>query len=452
MVVMKNTRNTLVWITVFALISWLMTVPDFDAFAQGENSIESAQTIEIYTVDDLAAIANTQGGRYRLMNDLDMGSLDWRPIAFSGRLNGAGHTLYNLKVSRTGRDIRETRDGNLKQYDTQFAGLFSVAENAEIVDLNIIGAEIFVENESHCFAAILAGYVNRSHINGCSVSGRVHMINHGVNAGVGGIAGYGCGNFDNCGADVELVFEDRYLDGRCEEFMGGVLACGIGSVTGCRVRIDGWDSCGGYVHNGGLVGMYYDCALGIRAGSVSNNSVSGQISFFENNPDRRAYCKVLIGESLTGPLAMSGNTSDFQSNETMDYSTVLLPEKCVNPNYDEVVTPPGCFEWGNTEHKCRICGYSWIDSYSQPEHTEGEWKIIRDASSESQDLRQKHCEVCGVLLDEENIPIIKNAPKSSSKILYWLILIPLIAVPGVKIIWNIKNKFGFQKIPNNKAD
>lgn len=440
---MKKIRNNLVWVTLFVLIFCLITAPNFTAFAENGNSIKADQTIEIYTVDDLAAIANTRGGKYRLMNDLDMGVLDWKPIVFGGKLDGAGHTLYNLKVSAAGGDIRETRDGNLKQYDTRFAGLFSVLENAEIVDLNIVGSEIFVENESNCFAAILAGCVSKSKINGCSVSGRVHMINNGINAGVGGVAGYGCGDFDNCDADVELVFEDRYLSGRCEEFMGGVLACGIGSVTGCRVKIDGWDSCFGYVHNGGLVGMYYDCLLKFGTGSVNDNSVSGQISFFENNPDRRAYCKAFIGEKLTGPLAMSGNTSDFQSNETMDYSAVLTPEKCIEPNYSDIVTPPDCFEWGHTEHKCKVCGYSWIDSYTQPEHTEGVWEIVRYASGESKGLRQKHCEKCGVLLAEDDIPIVADEVNDGKgtgvMILCCLIVTAIITAVAVKVIGNRKN-------------
>lgn len=409
-------------------LSFVM-VPHFMAFAESEPLPEAAEVVAIDSLDDLAAMADAPNGSYRLMKDLDMSALDWQPIAFSGTLDGAGHTLYNLKVSHAGSDIRETRDGNLKQYDTEFAGLFSAVENGTIENLNIVGAEIAVENATNCFTAVLAGYVNRSTISGCSVSGRVHMVSHGVNVGIAGIAGYGCGNFAQCGAEVELVFEDRYSDGSCEEFMGGVLACGIGNITNCSVKIDGWDSCSGYVHNGGLVGMYYDCNLKVRAGLVNDNAVVGQITFFENNPDRRAYCKAYIGESLTGPAAMAGNTSDFQNNETADYSAVLLPEQCAAPHYAEIVTPSGCREWGYTEHRCMVCGYHWRDRYTPPAHTAGEWVIIRAADDEHEGLRQQYCAVCGELLAEEHLPIMTEQTKSSgSGRVRWLLwgLIPLI--------------------------
>ena len=412
----------------------LAVMPSFTAFAEGENAEMAAEPVEIRTLAEFEAIAANPEGSYRLAADIDMMGANWQPMAFSGTLDGAGHTLYNLTVSGTGREIRETRDGNLKQYDTQFAGLFSTLENAEIEDLNIVGAEILMENESHCFAAVLAGYVNRSTIRGCSVSGRVHMVSHGVNVGIGGLAGYGCGDFEKCMADVELVFEDQYLDGRCEEFMGGLLACGIGNFMKCAVKIDGWDSCSGYGHNGGLVGMYYDCNLKVRGGLINDNLVSGQITFYENNPDRRAYCKPYLGEELTGPAEMTGNTCEFESNELMDYSEVLRPEQCENPRYVDTVTPPSCNKWGHTEHQCQDCGYHWSDSYTPPAHTEGEWEIVREASTAVEGLRQKHCTVCGELLDEERIPVMTEEAKGgeSANFPHWWVLMVLLAAIGCR--------------------
>lgn len=426
--IMKSIRMILA----VAAVAVFGVMPHFTAFAESDILEETAEAIEIHTLDEWQRMADHPEGSYRLAADIDMMGANWQPMAFGGKLDGAGHTLYNLTVSSTGGEVRETRDGNLKQYETQFAGLFSTLENAEIMDLNIVGAEVFIENESNCFAAVLAGYVNRSTVRGCSVSGRVHMVSHGVNVGIGGLAGYGCGDFEQCRAEVELVFEDQYPDGRCEEFMGGLLACGIGHFTQCGVKLDGWDSCSGYVHNGGLVGMYYDCNLKVRAGAVNDNVVAGQITFYENNPDRRAYCKPYLGEALTGPAEMVGNTCEFESNELMDYSEVLRPELCANPRYVDTVTPPRCDEWGHTEHRCQDCGYHWTDSYTQPAHTEGEWETVREPSTTAEGLRQKHCTVCGELLAEETIPVITQTAQSGGFWHWWVLIVLL----GAIFIWN----------------
>ena len=191
------------------------------------------------------------------------------------------------------------------------------------------------------------------------------MVSSGVMVGVAGLIGYGCGKIELCNVDVELVFEDRNRDSRCEEFMGGILACGIADIRTCMVDIDGYDSCHGYVHNGGVVGMYYHCRTKYDAGAVINNIVSGQIHFFEDNPDRRAYCKAVIGEDLSKPTQTGGNTDSFQSYETKNFDVVLKPEACAAPDYTETVVPPSGTQWGYVRHSCNGCGYSWTDSYFQ---------------------------------------------------------------------------------------
>ncbi|MBR0464488.1 MAG: hypothetical protein IJJ23_08930 [Clostridia bacterium] len=322
--------------------------------------------IPVYTLDDLAAMGRSPWGRYRLMNDIDMGSVEWVPMPFSGEFDGGGHCLYNLRVVAPGPDSRITRDGNRKEYDTVFLGLFSVLDGASVHNLRITGAYVATENTGHCFAAILAGMMDRSSVSAVFVSGRVHMTNRAVMAGVAGVVGYGCGTLDRCEARVELVFEDRNLESRCEEFMGGILACGIGTVNACSVDIDGYDSCHGYVHNGGLVGMYYHCGMEYDEAPVTNNIISGRITFFEENPDRRAYCEATVGEPLSKPTRTNGNIDTFESQETKNYDVVLLPETCEVPAYETLVTPPTAASWGYTQHRCSGCGYHWTDSYTPP--------------------------------------------------------------------------------------
>ena len=321
------------------------------------------RSAEIYDVEGLKAVAGNPGGAYRLMNDLDMSGVEWVPVAFSGTFDGGGHTIYNLTVTQPGPDRRSAFDGNKKEYDTAFAGLFSVLENASVQNVKLVGVHVDIQNDSHCFAAGLAGYADRSTIKNCTVKGRINMVSSGVMVGVAGLIGYGCGKIERCNADVELVFEDRNRDSRCEEFMGGILACGIADIRACMVDIDGYDSCHGYVHNGGVVGMYYHCRTKYDAGVVNDNIVSGQIHFFEDNPDRRAYCKAVIGEDLSKPTQTKGNTDSFQSHETKNFDVVLKPEACEEPVYVETVIEPSGTQWGYVRHSCTGCGYAWTDSY-----------------------------------------------------------------------------------------
>lgn len=378
--------------TLLCLALCLLLLPLAPARAEGETLIVDAQ--------GLAAIADDPAGRYALAADIDLGGADWTPIAFSGTLDGRGHTLYNLRVRVPGTDERVTRDGNLKPYDTVFAGLFSVLEGAEVRDLQLKGVDVELETDSHCFAAALAGYLDHSRLDGCSVEGRVAMTGSAVMVGVGGLAGYGCGELRDCRADVELFYEDCCFDRRCEQFMGGALACGVADILGCTVRVDGWDSCHGYVHNGGLVGMWYLCGMDFPLGAIEDSAVSGQICFFEDNPDRRAYCAPFRGESLSGFRRFDNNDSDFTRNEVFDYDVVLRPERCETPAISDERTPPGCDSWGCTRHVCAGCGHAWTDSYTPPAHSPGPWQTVSAADYGRDGLERQVCTACGTVLGE----------------------------------------------------
>lgn len=315
----------------------------------------------------LMAMAEHPEGSYCLDRDIDLQGVDWVPLIFSGTLDGNGHTIYNLTVRQAGGETRVAHDGNKKPYDTSFAGLFAVLENATVRNLSLTGALVELEHPSHCFAALLTGYMDRAVIENVSVEGRVHLATHGVMVGTGGLAGYGCGSFSGCTVQVELVFEDRNRESKCEQFLGGVLACGICSIDHCKITLDAWDSCHGYVHNGGLMGLYFHCNTGYKRGPVTNNTIAGRITFFEDNRDRRAYCRPGIGEHLNKPTSTRGNSSKgFKKKEVKTYDQVLSPEKCADPVYELLVADPTEDAWGYTLHTCENCGYHWKDQYTPP--------------------------------------------------------------------------------------
>lgn len=361
---------------------------------------------EIGDAAGLLALSENPSGHYALTADIDLAGLDWKPFAFSGTLDGRGHTLYNLSVTRCGDELRTARDGNLRPYDTVFAGLFSVLENAEVRDLALRGVCVSVESDQHCFVAALAGCLDHSAISGCTVEGRVSLVGEAMLVGVGGIAGYGCGSVTDCTAELELFFEDRLRERRCEQFMGGVLACGVADIERCYIHLEGYDSCHGYVHDGGLVGMYYLCGMSYPYCSVSENYVGGFIRFFEDNTDRRAYCAPYRGEYLTGLRRYEGNSNDFRRLESFDYSRVLSPEECESPEYVEERTPGGCDSWGFTRHSCRGCSHSWVDRYTPPEHESGPWERVTPPAYGEEGLEQRRCARCGAVTEQRPIPAL----------------------------------------------
>ena len=346
-----------------ALVSILIMMISVFPVSHAEQTVT-----EIFDADGLMAMAENPDGHYHLARDIDLAGIRWVPICFSGELDGGGHTIYNLHVEEPSPVTRTTTDGNRKKYDTVFAGLFATLENASVHDLNLVGAYVSVESEQHCFAAMLTGYMDHATIRNVSVDGRVWLVNHAVMTGVGGLAGFGCGAFDHCQVNCELVFEDRNFEKKCEQFLGGILACGICSILDCNVKIDAYDSCHGYVHNGGLMGLYYQCGMKYKRGPVNRCVIAGRIYFFEDNKDRRAYCNPGIGEHLQKPTQRKGNkAADFKKKETREVDKVLLPETCEYPDCLIAEIAPTADQWGYSVHTCQGCGYSWTDTYVPPE-------------------------------------------------------------------------------------
>ena len=70
--------------------------------------------VEIHTVEDLFSIAQAPEESYILAEDLDMEGQTWIPFAFSGTLDGNGHSILNLTLSEPGAEIVTALDGNQK--------------------------------------------------------------------------------------------------------------------------------------------------------------------------------------------------------------------------------------------------------------------------------------------------------------------------------------------------
>ena len=377
-----------------------------DTLPTADQELEEA--VEIWDAEGLRAMAEDPFGTYLLSADIDMSGEAWTPFAFHGSLDGDGHSILNLTIGGTGAAVKETYDGNMKVYDTYFAGFFDEMEGAQVCSLNLVNLRIDIETDLPCFIGGITGYMADSSIENCAIQGILQLRAHDRMFGVGGILGYGFGDVKDSRADVILVCIDTDASTRDEQFMGGVCAAGYPNINGCKVAISGFDSDHGYVHNGGLVGMYMFYPKGTQyKGSITDNNVTGKITFFEDNKNRRAYCNGFIGEIMNWNFENGRNKDDFVRDEVFTYDVDLVPHACENPVMQEEVTAPGC-EFGYTTYICETCGYRETDHYTLKVH-DYEWTILKDASLEEEGLRQGVCRLCGETA-QESIPVVIPEP------------------------------------------
>lgn len=391
----------LIWLLAFALL-----------LSCGLPVLAAEEAVEIYTAEELQAMGEDPEGSFILMADLDMTGIDWKPLDFSGSFDGNGHAILNLELTRPGDTTANSCDGNSKLYETYYVGLFGTLRDAEVKNLKLLGVRGLVESDDPCFLAGLAGYCEGSTISGCTVTGTLELRAHDRMFGVGGIAGYGSGYVRDCTVDVTLICTDTDASTRDEQFMGGILGTGFMDIENCDVTIAGYSSEYGYAHNGGLVGMLMRHPLGTWTCNIEGNSVTGSVTFFECNSDRRAYCKGLVGEYMTSYRTVSDNTEDFVNNEQFAYDKELRPEMCENPVYTETVVASDCTTYGHTVYECQTCGYTYTGDYTLLEHTVTEWVLTEEPTTEREGLSLGHC-ACGLeftRVEEKLEPIPTEAP------------------------------------------
>ena len=315
-------------ILIAALILVILGAALYFAFADFGlgHKLELMTYKRISTPEELISIKDAPNGKYILAKDIDLAGIDWVPFTFNGILEGNGHTVSNLKITQTGMSERRTYDGNMKEYDTVFAGMFDVIEDAEVRNLTLSGVNIDIASDAPCFIGSVAGYMGNSKILNCSVEGTLKLKAHDRMFGVGGVAGYGYGRIGDINADITLICIDTDRDTKDEQFMGGVCAAGYPDIICCNIKIDGYDSDHGYVHNGGLVGLFQFYPEGTEHDAeIGGNHISGKITFFEDNEDRRAYCDAYIGERMERIEYWWSNSDDFTSHEVFEYDVDLLP-------------------------------------------------------------------------------------------------------------------------------
>ena len=367
----------------------------------------SEAPIEIYTPEDLAAIAENPAGHYILMDDLDMSGIAWQGIDFQGILDGNGHAILNLCPTVPGTEKPLCYDGNLRKYEPEYYGLFSTLRDATITDLTLLNVATLVDTQQPAYLAALAGYADNCLIRNVTVTGTLELRAHEQLFGVSGLIGYGNGTVENCRIDVTLLCVDTDPEHRDEQFLGGIYGHGFFYVRDCNVTIDAYVSEHGYCHNGGIGGMHMRYPLThTDTCEFARNTVTGKVTFFEHNLDRRAYCDAVVGEYLEQNYREVSNTKNFLRDERWQWDKELRPCMCENPQYLSSVTDSTCHEFGYTTLTCQSCGYSYRDAYTKKVHTPGPWQITKESTTQEQGMQAATCIHCDYLFTEvlETLP------------------------------------------------
>ena len=371
--------------------------------------IHAEEVIEIYDVQDLLQIKENPNGSYILMQDLDCEGLDWTPHIFTGDFNGNNHALLNLNIQNTDTEKRKTYDGNMIDYDTVFSGFFSILENAKVYDLSLYNSKINIEEDSPIFIGALAGYSSNSTIDNCTITSRIQLNTKAPSFGISGAIGFGEGELLNSKIETTLIEVDDDIQNKDEQFLGGALASGYLDIDNCEVKINGYVSEHGYAHNGGLVGMYIiHTDDKERDGFITNNYVDGQISFFEDNEDRRAYCEDFLGEIMNYSFAYDGNGSYFERNEIFEYDTNLTDEVHDKEDFEETVVESTHEDFGYTEYHCTKCDHIWKDHYTLPAHTASSFEVVREATDNKPGIEKGICDECGQEFYQELTESVDN--------------------------------------------
>ena len=389
----------------FVMLLLALAVP---AWAEGE-------TTEIYTPQDLAAMAGDPSGSYRLMADLDMEGFSWNCFDFSGTLDGNGHSILNLSVTQPGENTETALDGNQKEYPAVYAGLFAKLEGAEVKNLNLVNIRGLVETDQPCFLGGIAGYSMDSTVSGCTVTGQLELRAHEGILGLAGVLGYGVGTIDGCTVDVTLICVDTDAETSDEQFLGGAFATGFMSVTNSNIRLDAYISEHGFVHSGGVAGMLLQYPIGMgKTSRITDNTIDAGITFFEHSAKRRAYCGEVVGEllkTMNFNYGINNNTKTLRKNEVKTYDAELRPERCANPHYAETVVPSDCQNFGYTEYTCDTCGYTYRDHYQLRAHTVSRWDTEKAATESETGLSTGVCDVCGETV--ERVDPVLTVPKET---------------------------------------
>ena len=208
-----------------------------------EEAIAQGYTI-IKTADDLNDIRNNpSGGKYILMNDIDLSGYNWEPISFNGTFNGNGYVIKNLTINKPSQN-------NVGLFSSIIGSVYNLGlEKVNVTGNNTVGAlvaNLTSGTITNCYVTgSVSGNNNVGGLEGaaplaCGLNYCYSTANVTGNSSVGGLVGGGNNGYIN----------NSYATGRVEgnTYVGGLVGSGNG-VHNCYStgKVTGTTNVGGVI-------------------------------------------------------------------------------------------------------------------------------------------------------------------------------------------------------------
>lgn len=304
-----------------------------DAFSKGTESvcIIQVKTVKslIATPEDLDNIRYRLDGTFTLANDIDLSGYDnFDPIGtnadqpFTGKLNGQGFRINNLKIDRT--------DGNRQ-------GLFGYLKNAEIKDLGLADVSIVGKNDVGGLAGVALGAV----VEQVYVTGYIEGNDH-----VGGLFGATAADANVGHTKISNAYINAHVVTRSSQ-VGGIL--GVAKSTDIKnVYVAGKIESGNLNSQGanaaGIVSLNEDKQVSVEAVAIipeyikggtpnyfvcrDNDFLSASLVYARNDMPSFTYATAdhgkegyLVGNNLLDPQTFL-TQSFYQNTLGWDFETI----------------------------------------------------------------------------------------------------------------------------------
>lgn len=193
-------------------------IPYTREYEDNEKALEIDMYRMVSSISDWKKIKQSLTENYMLTTDLDFKNETGFQITgtFSGKLNGDGHTIKNIRID-SGEGMFATLTGTVSDLYVEdyietnraaYGGFISYASTNSTVD-NVHLKNVNVAGTSHLGGLI--GYANSSMVTNCSVTDfKVNNVQDTIDIRVGGLIGYSVSTIiSHCYAqDVDLELED----------------------------------------------------------------------------------------------------------------------------------------------------------------------------------------------------------------------------------------------------
>ncbi|MCL1842954.1 MAG: hypothetical protein FWF79_04010, partial [Defluviitaleaceae bacterium] len=301
---------------------WQMENGEHPMLRGFELNVNAQSATLISTVDELAAIRNNLGGRFRLAADIDLSGIDWQPIGtaarpFTGTLDGNGYTIRNITVNEPTMDN---------------AGFFGV-NGGLITNLTLENVNITGNNTIGGLAGRNTGRIVNVTLNNVTLISALHRDT------AGGLVGYNSGGIENVAVNVVTITSRNNVGGFVGNNSGRisgadisganiVAAFSVGGLVGHNTsrienatvsnseRVSGTSNVGGFVGNNLWTNAVIEnaSATGIAelrstgpnsGGFAGSNSGTIRMSYTTNDIFGAGIIGGFVGDSTSGIIEQS---------------------------------------------------------------------------------------------------------------------------------------------------